>query len=112
MSVSFEHVRIAQGVEQLHKSEWQNLVYGRPALRLEVLGAIARNATRPLPLQFFLLEDQWGLAAAAIYEPVAAGSVAIFSIAHTEEFSYCLPDPALRSIRPDTAGKGVEHPVG
>jgi hypothetical protein len=58
MSVSFEHVRIAQGVEQLPESEWQNLVYGRPALRLEVLGAIARNATRPLPLQFFLLEDR------------------------------------------------------
>ena len=74
VSVSFEHVRIADGVEQLPKSEWQRLVAGRPALRLEVLRAIASAATRPLPLKIFLLEDQWGLAAAAICEPVAADS--------------------------------------
>jgi predicted N-acyltransferase len=74
MSDGFEHMRIAQGVEQLPELEWQNLVYGRPALRLEVLRAIACHATRPLPLQIFLLEDQGRLAAAAICEPVAAGS--------------------------------------
>jgi predicted N-acyltransferase len=74
MSEGFEHLRIAQGVEQLPELEWQNLVCGRPALRLEVLRAIARHATRPLPQQIFLLEDQGRLAAAAICESVAAGS--------------------------------------
>jgi predicted N-acyltransferase len=74
MSGGFEHMRIAQGIEQLPELEWQNLVYGRPALRLEVLRAIACHATRPLPLQIFLLEDQGRLAAAAICEPVAADS--------------------------------------
>jgi predicted N-acyltransferase len=74
MSDGFEQMRIAQGVEQLPELEWQNLVHGRPALRLEVLRAIACHATRPLPLQVFLLEDEGRLAAAAICEPVTAGS--------------------------------------
>lgn len=73
MTASVEHLRIAQGVEQLPESAWQGLVHGRPALRLEVLRAIVSNATRPLALQIFLLEDQRGLAAAAICEPVTAG---------------------------------------
>jgi predicted N-acyltransferase len=74
MSDGFEQMRIAQGVEQLPELEWQNLVHGRPALRLEVLQAIACHATRPLPLQIFLLEDQGRLAAAAICESVTASS--------------------------------------
>jgi predicted N-acyltransferase len=74
VSVPFGQLRIARGAEQLPESEWQSLVRGRPALRLEVLRAIESNATRPLPLQIFLLEDPSGLAAAAICEAVAAGA--------------------------------------
>ncbi len=68
-----ERLRIADCVAQLPESDWQNLVRGRPALRLEVLEAITSAATRPLSLQIFLLEDEApGLAAAAICEPVIA----------------------------------------
>ena len=74
VSAARGQVRIVQGVEQLPESEWQSLVHGRPAWRLEVLRTIARNATQPLPLQIFLLEDQLGLAAAAVCVPVVANS--------------------------------------
>ena len=67
-------VRILQGVEQLPESEWQSLVHGRPAWRLEVLRTIARNASRPLPLEIFLLEDHLGLAGAAVCMPVVTHS--------------------------------------
>jgi predicted N-acyltransferase len=74
VSAQVELLRIAQGVEQLPETQWQELVRGRPALRLEVLRAITGNATRALPLRIFLLEDQHGLAAAAICEPIASDS--------------------------------------
>jgi predicted N-acyltransferase len=64
-------MRIAHGVEQVPESEWQDLVVGHPALRLEVLNAITNTAIRPIKLQFFLLEDHLGLAAAAVCEPIA-----------------------------------------
>jgi predicted N-acyltransferase len=67
-------VRIVQDLEQLPEAEWRNLVSGRPAWRLEVLRTIARNATEPLPLQIFLLEDQLGLAAAAVCVAVESDS--------------------------------------
>jgi predicted N-acyltransferase len=75
VSTSSEQLRIAQGVEQLPESAWQSLVVGQPALRLEVLKAITNGATRPLRLQFFLLEDHMGLAAAAVCESVARSAV-------------------------------------
>jgi len=74
MSTSSQRLRIVQDVEQLPGAEWQTLVFGHPALHLEVLRAIARAATRPLPVQIFLLEDQLGLAAAAVCEPIAASA--------------------------------------
>jgi predicted N-acyltransferase len=67
-------VRIIQGVEQLPEAEWQSLVSGRPAWRLEVLRTIARYPSRPLPLTVFLLEDQSGLAGAAVCIPIVANS--------------------------------------
>ncbi|HEY6451732.1 MAG TPA: hypothetical protein VIX87_03960 [Steroidobacteraceae bacterium] len=67
-----ERVSVAQDLEELPEAQWQRLVQGRPALRLEVLKAIASHATRPLSLRVFLLEDGLGLAAAAICEAVAA----------------------------------------
>jgi predicted N-acyltransferase len=67
-------MRIAHGVEQVPESEWQGLVAGHPALRLEVLKAISNTATRPLKLQFFLLEDHQGLAAAAVCEPITTSA--------------------------------------
>jgi predicted N-acyltransferase len=67
-------VRIVQGIEQLPEAEWQSLVRGRPAWRLEVLRALTRNTTQPLPLQIFLLEDQLGLAAASVCLPVDSGA--------------------------------------
>jgi predicted N-acyltransferase len=74
MSTSPQRLRIVQDVEQLPGAEWQSLVFGHPALHLEVLRAIAKTASRPLPLQVFLLEDQRGLAAAAVCEPIAASA--------------------------------------
>lgn len=67
-------VRLVQNVGELPEKEWQQLVCGKPALRLELLRAIAAHARRPLLLQIFLLEDPQGLAAAAICELVARGS--------------------------------------
>jgi predicted N-acyltransferase len=65
-----EQIRVAESVTQLPESDWASLALGRPALRVEVLKAITRAATRPLPLQVFLLEGEVGLAAAAVCEPV------------------------------------------
>jgi predicted N-acyltransferase len=67
-------MRIAHGVEQVTESEWQSLVVGHPALRLEVLKAITNTATRSLDLQFFLLENHLGLAAAAVCESITASA--------------------------------------
>jgi len=74
MSTSSQRLRIVQDVEQLPGAEWQSLVFGHPALHLEVLRAIAKASPRPLPVQVFLLEDQLGLAAAAVCEPIAASA--------------------------------------
>jgi hypothetical protein len=63
-------VRIVQDLEQLPDAQWHGLVSGNPALQLEVLRAIARYPSRPLSLQVFLLEDQLGLAGAALCVPV------------------------------------------
>lgn len=71
MSISPGQIRIAYGVEQLPEAQWQGLVAGHPALRLELLKAIADTSTRALELRFFLWEDAEGLAAAAICEVVA-----------------------------------------
>ena len=68
-------LRIVRDVEPIPEALWQALVVGRPALRLEVLGAISKAASRPLSLQFFLLEDKDGIAAAAICELFAASGV-------------------------------------
>jgi predicted N-acyltransferase len=65
-----EQLRVADSVTQLPESDWASLALGRPALRVEVLKAITQAATRPLPLQVFLLEGETGLAAAAVCEPV------------------------------------------
>jgi predicted N-acyltransferase len=63
-------VRIVQDLERLPEAEWHSLVSGNPALRLEVLRAIARYPSRPLSLEVFLLEDQFGLAGAAVCVPI------------------------------------------
>jgi predicted N-acyltransferase len=72
MSPSSQRLRIVQDVEQLPDAEWQSLVLGHPALRLEVLRVTAKAASRPLPVQIFLLEDDRGIAAAAVCEPITA----------------------------------------
>ena len=54
------------GIDQVPVAAWRELVAGNPILRLEVLKAITNNLNRPLSLQFFLLEDQRGIAAAAL----------------------------------------------
>jgi predicted N-acyltransferase len=72
MSTSSQRLRIVQDVEQLPDAAWQSLVVGHPALRLEVLRAMAKAASRPLPVQVFLLEDDRGIAAAAVCEPIMA----------------------------------------
>jgi predicted N-acyltransferase len=74
MSTPFQGLRIVQDVEQLPAAEWQSLVLGHPALHLEVLRAATIAASRPLPVLIFLLEDERGLAAAAICEPIAVSA--------------------------------------
>jgi predicted N-acyltransferase len=74
MSTTHHSVRIARTLDDIPDAEWQRLVEGRPALRLELLRAIAEHASRPLSLQAFLLEDQQGLAAAGLCEFIGADS--------------------------------------
>lgn len=74
MSAPSQRLRVVHDAEQLPDAEWQSLVLGHPALRLEVLLAIAKTASRPLPVRIFLLEDDRGIAAAAVCEPIAASA--------------------------------------
>jgi predicted N-acyltransferase len=74
MNGAVAQLRIVQGVGQLPAAAWQELVAGRPSLRLEVLTAIEHTASRPLKLQFFLMEDGRGLAAAGICEVIASNA--------------------------------------
>lgn len=67
-----EQLRITDGFAQIPESGWRDLAIGHPALRFEVLKAIEHSATRHLNLQTFLLENDAGLAAAAICESVTA----------------------------------------
>jgi predicted N-acyltransferase len=67
-----ERLRITDGLAQIPESGWQELAFGHPAMRLEVLKAIEHSAHRQLNLQTFLLENDAGLAAAAICASVIA----------------------------------------
>lgn len=67
-----ERLRITDGLAQIPESGWRELAFGNPALRFEVLEAIEHSATRQLNLQTFLLENDAGLAAAAVCESVTA----------------------------------------
>ncbi|HEY6455936.1 MAG TPA: GNAT family N-acetyltransferase [Steroidobacteraceae bacterium] len=67
-----ERLRIETDIEQLPAAEWQRLTYGHPALRLELLKALAATARTVLPLRIFMLEDESGIAAAALCETVAS----------------------------------------
>jgi hypothetical protein len=67
-----ERLRITDGLVQIPESGWQELAFGHPAMRLEVLKAIEHSAHRQLNLQTFLLENDAGLAAAAICASVTA----------------------------------------
>jgi predicted N-acyltransferase len=67
-----ERLRITDGLAQIPESGWRELAFGHPAMRLEVLKAIENSPTRQLNLQVFLLENDAGLAAAAICESVTA----------------------------------------
>ena len=52
-----ERVRTADRLDARAAAEWQHLVSGRPAMRLEVLETMADTAATPLTLRYFLLED-------------------------------------------------------
>lgn len=65
-----EQLRIEDDVERLPADDWQRLMRGRPALRLEVLRAIAATASTALSLRVFMLVDEIGIAAAAVCECV------------------------------------------
>lgn len=67
-----ERLCITDGLAQIPESGWRDLAIGNPAMRFEVLKAIEHSATRHLNLQTFLLENDEGLAAAAICESVTA----------------------------------------
>jgi predicted N-acyltransferase len=61
-------MRVEDNIGNLPEAEWQHLVYERPSLRIEVLKAIVATADNSVPLLVFLLEDDVGIAAAAICE--------------------------------------------
>lgn len=65
--------RVIQTLSEVSRPDWQRLAVGHPALRHEVLETLQSHATRAMTLRAFLLEDEAGLAAAAIGEEVAAG---------------------------------------
>jgi predicted N-acyltransferase len=65
--------RIIDTMSEVSRPDWQKIAVGHPALRHEVLGALQTNANRTMVLRIFLLEDDEGLAAAAIGEQVSAG---------------------------------------
>jgi predicted N-acyltransferase len=67
-----EQLRIEDDVERLPAADWQRLMCGRPALRLEVLKAIAATASSALSLRIFMLLDPTGIAAAAVCECITA----------------------------------------
>jgi hypothetical protein len=67
-----EHLQIEDHVERLPADDWQRLMCGRPALRLEVLKAIAATASCALSLRIFMLLDATGIAGAAVCECVGA----------------------------------------
>ncbi len=67
-----ERLRITDGLAKIPESGWRELAFGHPAMRFEVLKAIEHSATRHMNLQTFLLENDEGLAAAAICEAVTA----------------------------------------
>jgi predicted N-acyltransferase len=65
--------RIIDTMSAVSAPDWQKIAVGQPALRHEVLRALQTNANRAMALRIFLLEDEDGLAAAAIGEHVTAG---------------------------------------
>jgi predicted N-acyltransferase len=65
--------RIIDTMSAISRPDWQKIAVGHPALRHEVLRTLQTSATRPMALRIFLLEDDEGLAAAAIGEEVTAG---------------------------------------
>jgi predicted N-acyltransferase len=65
--------RIIDTMSAVSRPDWQRIAVGHPALRHEVLRTLQTNANRPMALRVFLLEDDEGVAAAAIGEEVTAG---------------------------------------
>lgn len=65
--------RIVDTMSAVSRPEWQRIAVGHPALRHEVLRTLETSANRSMALRVFLLEDDQGLAAAAIGEEVTAG---------------------------------------
>jgi predicted N-acyltransferase len=65
--------RIIDTMSAVSRPDWQKIAVGHPALRHEVLQTLQTNANRSMALRIFLLEDDEGLAAAAIGEQVTAG---------------------------------------
>ena len=70
-----ERLHVEQDIRRLPLAEWQRLEWGHPALRLEVLGAFVANAAAAPRPHYFLLQDEAGVAAAAICTVVAPGQV-------------------------------------
>src|ERR1700735_1258076 len=66
-------IRIADTMAAVSVPDWQRIAVGHPALRYEVLRTLQTNANRAMALRIFLLEDDAGLAGAAIAEQVDAG---------------------------------------
>jgi predicted N-acyltransferase len=67
-----ERLRIEEDVERLPAAAWQQLASGHPALRLEVLRTLVATARIAMPLRIFMLQDESGIAAAALCEVISS----------------------------------------
>lgn len=68
--MSVERFRIIDELNALSVAHWKAVTRGEPALRMEVLRSLGRQASRPLSMRAFVLEDAEGLAAAALFREI------------------------------------------
>ena len=69
-----ERVRLLEDVRQLPPASWSALTKGRPGLQLEFMRVLAGPHGGDRPLAVFLVEDERGLAAAALCARIGASA--------------------------------------
>ncbi len=72
--MSVERFRIVDDPSALSVAQWRAVTRGEPALRMEVLRSLGRQASRPLGMRAFVLEDDEGLGAAALCREILSST--------------------------------------